>query len=193
MSNGYGQGGGGYGQGGYQNQRPQRITANGGLFNNQNMKNQKSPQLTGNIAMTPELLTDLVQKAQEAQQTGGELVLDVAGWWRANKQTGEQFISLSAHAYVKKPKQQGYMQNQPPQQYGQQQPPPYAGGQQPNYPPAGYPPQNQPPQYGPQGYPPQGHRPVAEPPAGHPASAGYQGEPSAPAGQQDFYDDDIPF
>ena len=182
------------------------VRSNGGLWYNDKMQSQNSPNMRGAVDITPELLQELCNRYQTLQP-GEILQLDLGAWHKVAENTGQQYISLSAKAWVKKPQgaAQGPGYAQPPQQPGYQQPQQGAGQYQQQPPQQQPPPQAQTipmpapgyaaggPSIAPQPGP--GYAPEQAAPQGPGPVPQNQGATQGPGPAQQFqdFDDDIPF
>lgn len=83
----------------------------GALFTNSDKTSENHPDFRGNI----ELTGDQIRKLIEMAKAGLEPKLQVAGWWRQAKQSGQTYMSLSTEAYMKDAEAQQYPQVPQPQ------------------------------------------------------------------------------
>jgi hypothetical protein len=89
--------------------------SDGGLWINQNRATENHPHYRGHVKVT----ADQINKLIEMLNSGIEPELQMAAWSRTAATTGQQYISISAEAYIKPPQQA----QQPMQQPQQIQPP----------------------------------------------------------------------
>jgi hypothetical protein len=150
--------------------------SDGGLWINQNRATENHPHYRGHVKVT----ADQINKLIEMLNSGIEPELQLASWSRTAATTGQQYLSISAEAYIKPPQQAQQPQIQQPAQIQppiQQQPVHQTIQPQPAVPVQTAPVQPQP----------------QIPPTMQPAPV--QPQPAVPVqqAQDGFTDDDIPF
>jgi hypothetical protein len=80
----------------------------GVLFQNDRKKNEKSPDYTGQIELSDEVVNDLVDQMSRGIT---KPKVSLIGWKKVSQKTGKPFLSLLGNAYEERPN--GAAQQQP--------------------------------------------------------------------------------
>jgi len=68
----------------------------GVLFSNKKKTKETSPDYTGKLELSDEVISDLVSQMERGVE---KPVLSLAGWKKTANKTGETFLSLRGHKY----------------------------------------------------------------------------------------------